>query len=129
MSLRTSLTLLALPLLLAGCAAGQSSPNGGGPFAAAADGPQTITIHVQNLNFNDATLWAVGRSGRERLGIIGGKADAVYRIAWDTPQPLQIEIDLLAGQSCMTEPMPVDPGDQLELQIQMDLAMQRGCRY
>ena len=129
MSIRTRLTLLAFPLLLAGCAGGRMPSNGGGPFAAADDGPQTISIHVQNLNFNDAALWAISRSGRERLGIVGGKSDAVYRIAWNMPQPLQIEIDLLAGERCTTEPISTDPGDSLDLQIQMDLSMQRGCRY
>jgi len=127
MSIRTRLTSLALALMVSGCGAGQMSSNGGGPFAAAADGPQTISIHVQNLNFSDATLWAVSQSGRQRLGIVGGKGDAVYRIAWTVPQALQIEIDVLAGSRCTTEPVQTDPGDSLDLRIQMDLATQQRC--
>lgn len=128
MSIRKSLTALAVALLATGCGGGSmATSSGGGPFAAASDGPRTISIHVQNLNFNDATLWAVSNSGRQRLGVVGGKGDAVYRIPWTFPQRLQIEIDLLAGSRCTTEPLQVDPGDSLELQIQLDLSMQRHC--
>jgi hypothetical protein len=129
MPIRTRVTSLAFALLVAGCGGGQMiSGGGGGPFAAAEDGPQTISIHVQNLNFNDATLWAISPGGRQRLGIVGGKNDAVYRISWNTPQTLQLEIDVLAGSRCTTEPLQVDPGDSLDLQIQIDLAMQQRCR-
>lgn len=127
MSIRTRLTSLALALFISGCGAGQMSPNGGGPFAEAADGPQTISIHVQNLNFNEATLWALSPAGRQRLGVVSGKGDAVYRIAWNIPQPLQIEIDVLSGSRCTTEPVQADPGDSLDLRIQVDLATQQRC--
>ena len=128
MSIRKSLTTLSLALLATGCGGGSmATQSGGGPFAAAADGPRTVSIHVQNLNFNDATLWAVSPSGRQRLGVVGGKGDAVYRIPWTIPQTLQIEINVLAGSRCTTQPLQVDPGDTLELQIQLDLSMQQRC--
>lgn len=126
MPIRTSLTALTLAFLASGCAGG-GTPTSDGPFAAAADGPQTVSIHVRNLNFSEARLWAVSRGGRQRLGVIDGKGDAVYRITWAVAEPMQIEIDLLAGPRCLTEPMTVDPGDDLELQIQMDLSRQPGC--
>jgi hypothetical protein len=100
----------------------------GDPFSASSDGPQTITIRVRNLNFSEARLWAISRSGRERLGVIGGKADGVYRIGWNFSQPLQVEIDLLAGPRCTTEPLEVDPGDEIDLQIELDLSRMMGCR-
>lgn len=127
MQIRSRLTALALALAASGCAGGQTPQGGGGPFAAAADGPRTVTIHVTNLNFNEARLWAVSRGGRERLGVVGGKGDAVYRISWPVSEPMQIEIDLLAGPSCVTEPLEVDPGDDLELQIAVDLSQQPNC--
>jgi len=128
MSIRTGLTGALLALSLSACAGGAGGPAPGDPFSAASDGPRTVSIHVRNLNFSQATLWAVSRGGRQRLGVVGGKEDAVYRIPWTFPQPMEIEINLLAGPRCTTEALEVDPGDVLELQIEMDLSRQQGCR-
>ena len=120
--------LLTLAIALGVTACAGSSPNlNADPFEAASEGPQTISIHVTNLNFQEARLWAVSSAGRQRIGVVGGKADAVYRIPWDFSKPLQVEIDLLAGPSCTTEALIVDPGDELQLQIEMDLARMSYC--
>lgn len=130
MQIRKSLTGTALALLvvggLAACGGGRAAANAD-PFENAAEGPRVINIHVTNLNFNEARLWAISMEGRQRIGVIGGKADAVYRLPWNFSQPLRIEIDLLAGPRCTTEPINVDPGDDLRLQIEMDLARQARC--
>lgn len=128
MSLRTGLIAAFFAVALTGCGAGAAGPTPGDPFSAASDGPRTVTIHVRNLNFSQATLWAVSRGGRQRLGVVGGKEDAVYRIPWTFPQPMEIEINLLAGPRCTTEALEVDPGDILEVQIEIDLSRQPGCR-
>lgn len=128
MSIRAGLIAVIAAAVLAGCGAGAPGPSTADPFSAASDGPGTVSIHVRNLNFSQATLWAVSRGGRQRLGVVGGKADAVYRIPWTFPQPMEIEIDLLAGPRCTTEALDVDPGDILELQIEPDLSRQPGCR-
>lgn len=130
MQIRTSLTRTAFVLFVVG---GLAACGGGGaavgsdPFGSATDGPQVVNLHVTNLNFNEARLWAISMEGRQRIGVIGGKADAVYRLPWNFSQPLRIEIDLLAGSRCTTEPLNVDPGDELRLQIEMDLSRQAGC--
>jgi hypothetical protein len=130
MQIRTSLTGAALALLLLGgltaCAGGRTATIAD-PFENASEGPRVINLHVTNLNFNEARLWAISMEGRQRIGVIGGKADAVYRLPWNFSQPLRIEIDLLAGPRCTTEAIPVDPGDELRLQIEMDLARQARC--
>ena len=113
-------------LLLACCA--PPSQLGANPFADAQYGPQKISIHVRNLNFSDATLWAVSPAGRRRLGVVAGKQDAVFSMPWSFPQRLQVEVDLLAGPRCMTESLDVDPGDLLDLQIEGDFARTAGCR-
>jgi len=127
MQIRTSLTGAAFALLLVGglaaCGGGRTVGDSD-PFGSAAEGPRVINLHVTNLNFNEARLWAISMEGRQRIGVIGGKADAVYRLPWNFSQPLRIEIDLLAGARCTTEAIPVDPGDDLRLQIEMDLARQ-----
>ena len=118
---------MALVLGLGACAGGAGPNLTADPFQASTEGPQTISIHVTNLNFQEARLWAVSSSGRQRIGVVGGKADAVYRIPWDFSQPLQVEIDLLAGPSCTTDALQVDPGDELQLQIEVDLSRMSRC--
>jgi hypothetical protein len=118
---------LAISMLMAaaGCAAmGLGAQD---PFAG--DGErELVRIHVRNLNFSEANLWAVSPSGRRRLGTVTGKGDAVYTIPWNFSERLQIEIDLLAGPRCITDPLIVDPGDELQLQIEVQLAEMSRCR-
>ena len=113
-----------LALLLGACAL----PGHADPFSEAQDGPQRVTLHVRNLNFAEVTLWAVARTGRHRLGTIGGKQDGVYSLTWRVSEPLQIEMDLLAGPRCWTEELMVDAGDILDLEIEMDVRQMYNCQ-
>ncbi|MCJ7627437.1 MAG: hypothetical protein MUO50_03515 [Longimicrobiales bacterium] len=56
--------------------------------------------------------------GRRRLGQITGKQENVFTLPLRIPSELYLEIDFLAGPTCLTERMVVDPGDHLELIIQ-----------
>lgn len=119
----TAGTLLGLSGLSATCALpGHREP------ALGRAGSGQIRIEVINRNFSDATLWAISPGGRQRLGIVTGKTDATFTLDWDFSQPLQIEIDLLAGERCVTAPLQVDPGDVLELQIEVELRRTAFCR-
>jgi len=86
-----------------------------------------IRIDVTNLNFQDATLHALRGGERHRLGTVTGKASATYTIEWRVPQTFQIEIDLLAGGRCTTRAVTVDPAEQIQLQIEVDLRRQIDC--
>ena len=86
-----------------------------------------IRIDVTNLNFQDATLHAVRNGERHRLGTVSGKGSATYTLEWRVPLPLQIEIDLLAGGRCTTRAVTVDPGERIQLQIEVDLRRQLEC--
>jgi hypothetical protein len=86
-----------------------------------------IRIDVTNLNFQDATLIALRGGERHRLGTVTGKGSASYTLEWRTPQSFQIEIDLLAGGRCTTRPVTIDPGQQINLQIEVDLRRQIDC--
>lgn len=106
--------LLASLVALSGCATagGGSDPFGNGGRA------DSIMLHVRNLNFADARLYAIRRAATRRLlGSVGGKQEREFTLDWDISEPLRIQIDLLAGPTCTTQEMIVDPGDQLELQI------------
>ena len=116
--------LLLLGFFLGGCASATGSP--GTPFGEEAL-DTSVRIYVTNLNFSDATLWAVTQGSRRRLGILTGKTEEVFTLPWETSLDLQIEIDLLAGPRCTTRAMPVDPGDDIELIIDQDLARSALC--
>lgn len=90
---------------------------------------QNIRIFVTNLNFMDATLWAVTTGTREKLGIVTGKRDAVYTLPWRGFTDLRIEIDILSGPRCFTESLPVDPGDDIELIINVEMLNSPLCKW
>lgn len=99
---------------LAGCAAGRGGSN---PFSADR-GEQEVKIFITNLAFSDVTVHAVTNGGRRRLGQITGKKENVFTLPLRAPSEMYLEIDFLAGPTCLTERMVVDPGDHLELIIQ-----------
>jgi hypothetical protein len=113
--------------LLAGCATAGTGASAG-PFEEATTDNE-IRIEIQNLNFNDATVWAlVQRGERIRLGTVGGKSDAVFNLPWKFSLPLRMEIDMVAGGRCQTEDIQVDPGDSLLLRIDPVLHNSDFCR-
>lgn len=112
----TKATLLAVNvLLLAGCAT-TASPRSTTPFTDTV-AERSVEIIVDNRNWSDARLYAIRPGARISLGIVGGKDQDTFRMEWPIPETLQIEINLLAGPRCLTETLPVDPGDILDLQI------------
>ena len=119
---------LALVALLAfaasACATSGSTSN---PFSERG-GAESVRIQVLNLNFSDARLTALRDGRRMSLGVVGGKQEGQFTIPWEYPQELRIEINLLAGPTCQTEALPVDPGDILELQI-TEIFSQSVCRW
>lgn len=117
---------LGLLLLVAACA---TAGSGDSPFGRGGDRPDSILLRVRNVNFADARLYTI-RSGTSRklLGSVNGKQDAEFTVSWPFSEPLRIEIDLLAGPSCTTEALYVDPGDVLELQIESVFGQTRMCR-
>jgi hypothetical protein len=117
---------LALLLSMAGCAAagtGASDPFAGGGRE------DTVLLRVRNINFADARLYTIRRgASRQLLGSVGGKQDAEFTLDWEFSEPLRIEINLLAGPTCTTEELIVDPGDVLDLQIESVFNQSRFCR-
>lgn len=87
----------------------------------------TIRINVTNLNFQDATLHVIRNGERHRLGAVSGKASSSFTIEWRTAQAFQLEIDLLAGGRCTTRQIVLDPGAQVDFQIEVDIRRQVEC--
>lgn len=105
--------LVVLLLGASACASAGSDPFGGGR-----GGEDSVTLHVRNLNFADARLYTIRRSSTRRLlGSVSGKQEQEFTIDWEFSEPLRIQIDLLAGPTCTTDELIVDPGDVLQLEI------------
>ena len=121
---RTILVCL-LPIAMAGCGGGAGGVRNPNPFEADED---LVRIEVLNRNFADATIRAIVAGARRTLGRVTGHTNRTFRLDWPYSRPLRIEIDLLAGQNCITREIFVQPGDLLELQIEPGLAGREGCR-
>ena len=125
--MRKTLMSLAALVAIAACATPGRVVERGQLFTREPVGEEMIRIHVQNDNFMDARLHAVGLNGGYLLGVVTGKQQAVLSIPWDFSGPLRIEIDLLVGPRCTTRPIDADPGDTFDLRIDPVLSMSDAC--
>jgi len=91
------------------------------------EGAGQITIEVSNRSYSEATLHVYRGGERFRLGIVGALDDARFTMDWQHSLELQVLIRLLAGPSCLTRPLPVDPGDIIDLAIENDLTRDLDC--
>jgi hypothetical protein len=69
----------------------------------------------------DATLWALTPGTRKKLGVVTGKREQVFDVPWPHATDLSMEIDILSGPRCTTEALLVDPGDEIDLIIDMEM--------
>lgn len=123
MSFTRMAVALAPALLLAGCSVLPFNRSGN---VFGGDGP--VTIHVKNNNYNDASLWLITRDRRVRLGSVVGMREAAFTTPVTSPaDSWLIEIDLVGGEWCQTDPLDVDAGDVLDLLIASDLSNMPGC--
>ena len=102
--------------------------NARNPFDGSAEREQAerLRIEVQNLNFNDVTVYAISAGQRTRLGSVTGKTDGSYTIAWNFANPIQFTVDVVGGRGCTTQPLSVEPGARIWVQIPADIGM-RAC--
>ena len=119
-SLAPALRILALCALVAGCAHGAAAD----PFEGAR---RPIRIDVRNLNFSDASVWAVYRAERIRLGTVTGKSESSFQLPWKGTQPMHMEIDLVAGERCVTDELTVGEGDIFYLEIAVKISEMDNC--
>ena len=120
--IRSRLCLAVLLAVSAGCAGTAEGPQFGQDRLA-----DRITIEVRNDSFADATLHVHRAGQRTRLGTVTALAMERFQVPWPQPQDLQISIRLLAGRSCITRELPVDPGDIINLHIENDRLDNMDC--
>lgn len=75
-----------------------------------------IQVHVENLNFYDATVYLIWRSDRRRLGVVNGNGRQTFTSTWNGPD-VTVEIELLAGRRYRGDTIGISPGDDLVLEI------------
>lgn len=120
-------TALAALVLIAGCAAPGRAVQRAEPLTVEPAPEETVRLNVQNDDFSDARLFAVGIGSRRPLGVVAGKEVAVVDVPWDFSQPLRVEIDMLAGPKCTTRTVQADPGDSFDLRIHPTLFTSSHC--
>lgn len=125
--MKSTFTSLVTLLVIAACATPGQVVERGTPFSDTTPAEDRIRIHVQNDNFSDARLYAIGQVSRRPLGTVTGKQVAVFDIPWDFSSPLRIEINLLAGPKCTTRTVDAHPGDELDLRIESVLSSMSTC--
>lgn len=104
------------------------SPN---PFEGGRAVTSEIQVVVESSTFNDATVWAISQSRQTRLGRVSGMASASFQLPWDGIEPLQLRVDLLAGQSYTTPSVMVSAGERVTLSLREPLSssiISRGSR-
>ena len=106
--------LLGLVALVAACGPRTSDS----PFTGARGGEvEEIRLTVENRNFNDLRVRTVSTRGPQPLGQVGGNTSRVFRIPWRALDEIRFEIEVLAGEKIVTNPINVSPGDRLELVV------------
>lgn len=113
-------------LVLSACASGSTSTPD--PFLDSDRGRNEVRVLVQNTNFYDARVYALVDGVRRHLGSVVGKTDGVFIMPLSFAQNMRLEINLLAGPTCVTESIPVDPGDTIQLHILPDPLGADFCR-
>jgi len=86
-----------------------------------------LRIQIQNMNFNDVTIFAVSTGQRIRLGSVTGKTDRDFRLQWNYADPISFQINVVGGRGCDTQPIQVDRGARIWVQIPSEVGMS-GCR-
>ncbi len=117
--MRRRVFLLAATMTVAGCLWQGHVSN---PFEEGGGGSGTIKLIVQNHNYNQATIKALGRSQR-KIGVVSGNSKRTFDLFWPTVDQLVLEIDLLAGTRFRTNSISLEPGESATLYIQQVTSM------
>lgn len=104
-----------------------SSPFDGPTSSQRTGSEDPIRIEVQNLNFNDVTIWVVRTGQRVRLGRVTGKTDESFRIDWNVAVPISFVVDVVGGRSCATGEVGVEPNARVWLTVPGSVGVQP-CR-
>lgn len=101
-----------LVLALGGCV-----KNFYNPFDRSGNSADSISLFVDNQNFNDVRLYSVSTRGRESVGFVTGRSTENFTVTWRQSGDIRFQIEVLAGRSYQTNSVAASPGDRLQLYI------------
>ena len=105
---------MAALILLVGIT-GCSGFGGGDPFTGTTKA--MIFIEVDNLNFNQATIWMLSNSGQWRLGVVDGNVRKTFSVQWRRSDDLRLRVRVMGQRGYTTGRQLVFPGDRIQLRI------------
>jgi hypothetical protein len=121
-----SLIVMSGLMIASGCFGGRG--NVADPFSGnRREAPGRLQVEVQNLNFNDLTVFAIRQGQQIRLGSVTGKSDREFSIEWDLAMPVQFRIDIVGGRSCRIREISADPGSTVWVQVPANVGLTE-CR-
>lgn len=86
-----------------------------GPMLGGRDQPVKLT--VQNNRFEDASIYAIWRGGpKRRVGMATGTTSTTFTFDW-VSDIVQLQVDFIAADGYVVDPIEVSPGDHLDLVI------------
>ena len=118
MRLTVGVAVLAAGLVAGGCSssAGEAVSPFDGPTGG--DRAQRVRVEIQNLSFNDITVYAVRSSGqRQRMPAVTGQTDEMVTIDWNVAIPISFYVEQVSGTSCRTGQVGVEPGARVWLTV------------
>ena len=78
---------------------------------------QTVQLTVLNNRFEDATIHALWQGGaKRRVGVVTGMTSQTFTFEW-VSEVVRFEVDFVAADDYMVEPIDVTAGDHLDLVI------------
>lgn len=130
--LSVRLTVAACVVLATSACMQRGRPIGDDPFRGGSRGGVDseggrLTVEVQNLNFNDISVFAFRRGERIRVGDVTGKTDRTFQVPWAFSAPVQFRIEIVSGRSCGTQTVNGDPGSGVWIQVPADVGLSQ-CR-
>lgn len=120
------LLALSVVLIVSGCLGRGGNPDD--PFnGRRTEAPGRLNVEVQNLNFNDLTVYAIRQGQQIRLGDVTGKSNREFTIDWDFAVPVQFRVDIVGGRECRIGELAADPGATIQLHIPANVGLSE-CR-
>lgn len=115
--------VLLAALAATACAAGSNAPNPFDDTARQAEAAR-LRIQIQNLNFSDVRITAVGTGRRVRVGDVTGKTDKNFTLEWDYNDPISFEINISGGgRGCTTRRVIVEPGARVWVNVPLEFGI------
>jgi hypothetical protein len=77
---------------------------------------RTVSVHVRNVNFSDATVY-LSEPGRRRLGRVTSSQTRTFQVSTVGLTTVRFRAELSGGTNCTTWYVEANPGEDIDLLI------------